>query len=68
MTCSGDSVLHAAARNGDKLLVEALVKAGADTKYANKKKAPIYTAAKGGHTSTVELLISKNADVNAKDR
>ena len=30
MTCSGGSALHAAAGNGDRLSVEALVTAGAD--------------------------------------
>ncbi len=30
-------------------------------------QAPIHWAAEGGHTSTVELLISKGADVNLQD-
>ncbi len=29
---------------------------------------PIYEAAGGGHSSTVELLIAKKADVNARDK
>jgi hypothetical protein len=31
-------------------------------------KASIHLAAWGGHTSTVELLISKSADVNVQDK
>ena len=31
-------------------------------------RAPIHRAAAEGHTSTVELLISKNADVNVQDK
>ena len=31
------------------------------------EQAPIHRAAAKGHTSTVELLISKNADVNVQD-
>ncbi len=30
--------------------------------------APIHLAARGGHVSTVELLISKNVDVNVQDK
>ena len=30
--------------------------------------APIQLAAEGGHISTVELLLSKNADVNLQDK
>ena len=30
--------------------------------------APIHSAARGGHSSTVELLIARNADVNARNK
>ena len=30
--------------------------------------APIHWAAQGGHSSTLELLIARNADVNARDK
>ena len=30
--------------------------------------APILFAARGGHSSTVELLIERNADVNARNK
>ena len=50
------------------------MKAGAVVMQLNKYpgsyevgQAPIHRAAEKGHTSTVELLISKNADVNVQD-
>jgi hypothetical protein len=35
MTCSGNSVMYAAALNGDIMLIETLEKAGADVKQPN---------------------------------
>jgi ankyrin repeat protein len=35
--------------------------------FCSNGMAPIHLAAGGGHSSALELLVSKNADVNAKD-
>ena len=36
--------------------------------FCSDGEAPIHWAARGGHSSTLELLIAKNADVNARDK
>ncbi len=36
--------------------------------FCSRGQAPIYWAARGGHSSTVELLIANDADVNARDK
>jgi hypothetical protein len=35
--------------------------------FCSDDRVPIHLAAGGGHSSTVELLIAKKADVNARD-
>ena len=34
--------------------------------FCSDGKAPIHSAAEGGHSSALELLIAKNADVNVR--
>ena len=36
--------------------------------FCSDGQAPIHKAAVGGHLSALELLIAKNADVNARDK
>ncbi|MCF7806301.1 MAG: ankyrin repeat domain-containing protein [Simkaniaceae bacterium] len=64
----GNTVIHAAARKGGPIM-EALIRAGADPDAMNKDgRTPLSLATGVGHLDSVNLLLSKGAKVNTKDR
>ncbi len=64
--------IHDAAEKGDLEKVKVLLKANSDLVSSKDDKGyeytPLHLAAMGGHKDIVELLLSKKADVNAKDK
>ena len=61
------TALHIASRNGHTEVVDLLVKAGGDIEAEeNTEDTPLIQAVWGGHMSTIEVLLSKGADVNHK--
>ena len=61
----GQTVLHIASRDGALEVAQVLVAAGANIDRRNKNgETPIMLAALGGHRSTVEFLLSKEAQIN----
>ena len=67
---TGWALLHSAAYDGRKEIVELLIAKGADVNVKSADgsggRTPLHFAAYYGHEEIVELLISKGADVNAK--
>ena len=65
----GDTALHLAAKNGNDVTVQLLVRNGADVNAVNNVgNAALHVAANRGYASIVEHLVSKGADVNAANR
>ena len=63
----GDYPIHHAARNGDTAIVRLLIDDGADVNATNERRHTVlYCAGGHGHIETVRLLLSKNADVDAR--
>ena len=61
--------LVAAASNGHKDVVHALVNHGADVNQTDEKgRTAVSVATKAGHLEIVQLLVEKGADVKAKPR
>ena len=61
-------LLHNAARNGHKEIVELLIAKGADVDAKDEDGwTPLHWAVVNGHEETVELLLANGSDVNAKD-
>ena len=59
----GDTALHHASRNGDTVVVSALVSGGSDPNaISDVKQFPLYCAAGHGHVDTVSCLLSLGAD------
>ncbi|KAK3237557.1 hypothetical protein CYMTET_52372, partial [Cymbomonas tetramitiformis] len=57
--------LYAAASNGQKEVVEALLAKGAQVDLADKEgMTPLYRAAYNGHKEVVEALLAKGAQVD----
>ena len=66
---NGETLLHAAAKGGIKVLAEQLIKKGSDLNAKNNKdKTPLFLAAEWNHKDTAEILLAEGADVNAKDQ
>lgn len=64
----GVSVLHIAAKNGKKQLVEILLQLGAVSRPDKVQgRTPLHYAAACGHTATMELLLEAGADPAAAD-
>lgn len=70
----GWAPLHLFAASGNDNLIDRFVKAGADvnsiiiTDEPNMSVSPLVLAIRGGHTSTVSLLVSLGADINLSDK
>ena len=63
----GTTLLHAAAQDGIKHLVEQLIKKGADINAKDfDRETPLYCAAHEGHQDIVELLLTNDAEVDLK--
>ena len=61
--------LSLAAANGSAVLVETLLKAGADANSAMPQgETVLMTAARAGNPDAVQALLARGADVNAKER
>ena len=64
----GVTPLWLAAANGNAVLVEALLKAGADANTAMPQgETVLMTAARAGNPGAVQALLARGADVNAKE-
>jgi hypothetical protein len=64
----GWPLLMIAARQGDKPMVELLLRSGADVNDKNfSSEVPLHYAAHYGHQEIVQLLIDHKADVNVKN-
>ena len=62
------TLLHVAAKKGNKEIVEFLLSMGADKEAKeNKGKTPLHVAIDKGDKEIVELLLSKGADIEAKE-
>ncbi|KAK3280369.1 hypothetical protein CYMTET_11797 [Cymbomonas tetramitiformis] len=60
--------LHQAARSGDTLTAEVLLRKGDDVNALNlRKRTPLHLASENGHADTVEALIEGGAAVDARD-
>ncbi|KAH0563806.1 putative ankyrin repeat protein RF_0381 [Cotesia glomerata] len=60
------TVLHLAARNGNKATLEILLKEGADVQARNEDgETPLHIAITKGNTEAVELLVQHGADVHS---
>jgi ankyrin repeat protein len=65
---SRDYPLHDACEDGSALIVELLLKNGADIKAKNAySNTPLHVAARNGNTEVVKLLLEQGADINAKN-
>ncbi len=63
----GDHPIHHAARNGDTEIVRLLIAYGTDVNVANDRgHTVLYCAGGHGHLDTVELLLERGADPDAK--
>jgi len=64
----GDEI-HDAAKNGDLAKVQALLKQNPGLVFSKDHNGwtPLHHAAEGGHKNVAELLLAKEADVNAKN-
>ena len=63
----GDTALHHAARNGDLEIVKQLVGGGADVNATtDNSHFPLYCAAGHGHVATMQYLVEKGADLQAR--
>jgi ankyrin repeat protein len=64
----GTTALHWAVRQDDVKKVEALIKAGADVKAANRYGvAPIALAATNGSAATIRMLLDAGVDANSSN-
>ncbi|PWO22159.1 Arp, Ankyrin repeat protein, partial [Pyrenophora tritici-repentis] len=64
---SGSSALLWAARHGQEVTAQKLLKENANIQAKNDNdEAPLFLAAENGHKQVVKLLIDKGADVNAQ--
>jgi len=62
------TLLHVAAKKGNKEIVEFLLSMGADKEAKeNQGKTPLHVAIEKGQKEIVELLLSKGADIKAKE-
>ena len=66
---NGNTALHFAALNGNKLFAQALIDNGADINAQDKEsQTPLHLAILAKHETMVDLLIKNNADLNIKDQ
>ena len=66
---NGWTPLHVAASNGNDLVVEKLLVAGADVNIATKdSETPLHVAARYGEDAVVEKLLAAGADANTAAR
>jgi ankyrin repeat protein/acetyl esterase/lipase len=64
---NGDTLLHHAARNGNKNMIDLFISKGLDVNAKNKYGlTPLYYATTDRSVPAIDLLVKKRADVNAK--
>ncbi|PNG93964.1 Ankyrin repeat domain-containing protein 39, partial [Tetrabaena socialis] len=65
---SGDTALHIASQNGLKMVVEALLAAGADKEAKEEDGATaLHIASQRGHGAVVVALLAAGANLGAED-